>query len=138
MPWNGELPHDWAGVSGLLIAGLGAVALAVLPGWIQARRNHTEIRRVGRQTSDDLTAIRSQVVNGHGENPDSPNLRDDLDGIKSSIREIREIVEQLSRQVSGLFHDHQGLRSDFLAQEEMRRLQIADVRDEIDRNRKRP
>jgi hypothetical protein len=138
MTWNGELPHDWAGVSGLLIVGLGAIALAVLPGWIQARRNHTEIRKVGRQTSDDLAAIRGQVVNGHAEDPSSPNMRDDLDVIKSVVERLEEIVERLSRQVAGLFHDQQGLRSDMLAQEEMRRLQIADVRDEIDRNRKRP
>jgi hypothetical protein len=115
---------------------VGAIILAMIPGWMQARRNHSEIRKVGRQTSDDLTAIRSQVVNGHQQDPTAPNMRDDLDGIRSVIDELREIVERLSRQMAGLFHDQQGLRSDLLAQEEMRRLQIADVRDEIDRTRK--
>lgn len=131
-------PDAWMDVADHSIVVIGAILLAIVPGWVQARRNHKAIKEVGQKADEDLTAIRKQVVNGHQANPDAPNLRDDLDGIKSVIDELREIVERLSRQMAGLFHDQQGLRSDLLAQEEMRRLQIADVRDEIDRNRKRP
>jgi hypothetical protein len=119
-------PDSWLDVVGLAVIGCSLVGTAAIPAFF-ANRNHRAIKRVDQKT--DL--IQKQVVNGHAENPDSPNLRDDLDGIKSVVDDLRHAVDRLSRQVGSLFADQRGLRSDVMAQEEMRRLQISDLRDEI-------
>jgi hypothetical protein len=85
----------------------GAIILAAVPSWFAAR-NHKSIQEVKAQGVSTL----AQVQNAH-----SSNLRDDLD------RAINA-VEQLS-------HDFRGLRTDLAAEEDRRRIQVADLEDRI-------
>lgn len=80
-----------------------AVALvAAVPSWLAARNHST------------LKDVKQQVVNGHT----ATNLRDDID------RAIHA--------VEALTHDVRSLRHDLMAEEDHRRLQINDLREELD------
>lgn len=92
----------WFDLIGNVWIGLVVIAVAVVPSWLAAR-NHKSIKD-----------IRTQVVNSHPET----NLRDDLD---------RAIAA-----VDSLGHDVRMLRQDLMAEEDRRRIQIGDLRDEIE------
>jgi hypothetical protein len=141
-----ENPDAWMDVFDHGVVVLGAIALAVVPGWLQAYKNHREIKKVGRQNAEDLGAIRDQVVNGHA---DSPGLREDVDHIKDDVKAVMAtlaewatlipIVRALSSEVPGLRHDLAAARKD-LADEvaierESRRDLARDVRADMQRNR---
>jgi hypothetical protein len=99
---------NWTDASNLLDIldhiwiGLVVISAAAIPSWLAAR-NHRSIRD-----------IKDQVVNSHPET----NLRDDLDRAINAI-------EQLS-------HDVRTLRGDLMLEEDRRRVQIGDLRDELE------
>ena len=100
-------PDSWMDVVDHLWIGVVLIVTAAVPTWA-AHRNHKGIAEV-----------RNQVQNGHNKT----NLRDDLD---------RAICA-----VEALGHDVRCLRTDLMAEEDRRRIQIGDVRDELDRLGKR-
>lgn len=81
---------------------LAVAVIAAVPSWLAAR-NHKSIRD-----------IKDQVVNSHPET----NLRDDLDRAISAIE--------------ALGHDVRALRGDLMAEEDRRRIQISDLREDLD------
>lgn len=97
--------NNWLDIIDHLWIGLVAIMAAAIPSALAAL-NHRSIRE-----------IKSQVVNSHPET----NLRDDLD------RAIQAIED--------LGHDVRTLRRDLMAEEEHRRIQIGDLRDELDAQR---
>jgi len=96
---------SWLDIVANLWIGLVVLALAVIPGYMAARKNHRGIQE-----------IRNQVVNGHA---DAPPLRTDLD---------RVIVA-----IDALAKDVTALRRDLDDSENRRRDQIAELRDEVNR-----
>lgn len=94
--------------------GVVVIAAAAVPSWLAAR-NHTTIK-----------AIKNQVVNGH-EQP----LRADLD------RAI-DAIEAMAHNVDGITRDVGSLRKDLSSEEDRRRVQIDELRDDVDRMRRRP
>ena len=96
---------SWLDIIANLWVGIVVLALAVIPGYMAARKNHRGIQE-----------IRNQVVNGHA---DAPPLRTDLD---------RVIVA-----IDNLAKDVTGLRRDLDDSENRRRDQIAELRDEVNR-----
>jgi hypothetical protein len=97
--------------SWLDVATIIAVAIiAAVPSWL-AHRNHKVVNE-----------IRGQVVNGH---KDAPPLRDDLDKVIAALNDLS--------------HDMRALKTDLMAESDHRRLQISDLRDELDhRDRRHP
>jgi len=96
---------SWLDIIANLWVGMVVLGLAVIPGYMAARKNHRGIQE-----------IRDQVVNGHA---DAPPLRTDLD---------RVIVA-----IDNLAKDVTGLRRDLDDSENRRRDQIAELRDEVNR-----
>lgn len=94
--------NDWLDLVANAYIGLVLIAVAAIPSWL-AHRSHKTIRR-----------IEGQVVNSHPET----NLRDDLDRAIDAINNVAS--------------DVRGLRKDLLAEEDHRRLQINDLRDELE------
>jgi hypothetical protein len=88
-----------------LWVGIVVIAVAAIPGYMAARKNHRGIKE-----------IRDQVINGHA---DAPPLRSDLDRVISSL--------------AALTQDVQGLRRDLADEENRRRDHIAELRDELNR-----
>lgn len=86
--------------------GLVLIAVAAIPSWL-THRSHKTIRD-----------IKDQVVNSHP----STNLRDDLDRAIAAIEHMAEEIRA----------DVRGLRKDLMAEEDHRRLQISDLRDELE------
>jgi hypothetical protein len=82
--------------------GLVVIGAAAIPSLLAAR-NHRSIRD-----------IKDQVVNSHPET----NLRDDVDRAIAAIE--------------SLGHDVRNLRGDLMAEEDRRRVQIGDLRDELE------
>jgi hypothetical protein len=82
---------------------LAVALIAAVPSWL-AHRNHKVVNE-----------IKGQVVNGH---KDSPPLRADLDRAIAAIDALGEDVRLL--------------RKDLMAEEAHRRLQITDLREELD------
>lgn len=82
--------------------GLVLITVAAVPSWL-AHRSHKTIRE-----------IKGQVVNDHP----TTNLRDDLDRALDAIEAVA--------------CDVRGLRKDLMAEEDHRRLQISDLRDELE------
>ena len=87
--------------------GLVLIAVAAIPSWL-THRSHKTIRD-----------IKDQVVNSHP----STNLRDDLDRAIAAIEHMAEEIRA----------DVRALKQDLMAEEDHRRLQIADLREEIER-----
>lgn len=96
---------SWLDIIANLWVGIVVLGLAVIPGYMTARKNQKGIQE-----------IKSQVVNGHA---DAPPLRTDLD---------RVIVA-----IDNLAKDVTGLRRDLADEENRRRDQIAELRDEVNR-----
>jgi cytochrome b len=88
---------------------LAVALIAAVPSWL-AHRNHKVVKD-----------IKNQVVNGHTET----NLRNDVDRAIAAIE--------------ALAHDVRALKSDLMVESDHRRLQISDLRDELDhRDRRSP
>ena len=87
--------------------GLVLIAVAAIPSWL-THRSHKTIRD-----------IKDQVVNSHP----ATNLRDDLDRAIAAIEHMAEEIRA----------DVRALKQDLMAEEDHRRLQIADLREEIER-----
>ena len=96
---------SWMDIVANLWIGLVVLAVAVIPGYMAAKKN-----------ARGITEIRNQVVNGHA---DSPPLRTDLDRVIASL--------------DALAKDVTGLRRDIADEENRRRDQIAELRDEVNR-----
>ena len=96
---------SWLDIIANLWVGMVVLGLAVIPGYMAARKNHKGIKE-----------IRDQVVNGHA---DAPPLRTDLDRVIASL--------------DALAKDVTGLRRDLDDSENRRRDQIAELRDEVNR-----
>ena len=96
---------SWLDIIANLWVGLVVLGLAIIPGYMAARKNHKGIKE-----------IRDQVVNGHA---DAPPLRTDLDRVIASL--------------DALAKDVTGLRRDLDDSENRRRDQIAELRDEVNR-----
>lgn len=94
--------NDWLDLVANAYIGLVLIAVAAIPSWL-AHRSHKTIRE-----------IKGQVVNSHPET----NLRDDLDRAIGAINDVAD--------------DVRGLRKDLMAEEDHRRLQINDLRDELE------
>ncbi len=86
---------------GNLWIGVVVILVAMIPSWVANRRTH-----------QSLSDIKNQVVNGH----ESP-MRSDLDRVITA-------VDDLAREV-------RLLRTDLMAEENHRRIQINDLRDEM-------
>ena len=86
--------------------GLVLVAVAAIPSWL-THRSHKTIRD-----------IKDQVVNSHP----STNLRDDLDRAIAAIEHMAEEIRA----------DVRALKKDLMAEEDHRRLQINDLREELE------
>jgi hypothetical protein len=82
---------------------LAVALIAAVPSWL-AHKNHKVVKE-----------IKGQVVNGH---KNSPPLRDDLDRILSLMDALGDDVRLL--------------RKDLMDEEKHRRLQISDLREELD------
>jgi hypothetical protein len=95
---------SWLDLVANLWVGMVVLGLAIIPGYMTARKNNKGIKE-----------IRDQVVNGHGDKP----LRLDLDRVIASL-------DALSKDVTGL-------RRDIADEENRRRDQIAELRDEVNR-----
>lgn len=106
--WVDLIDHIWIGVV--------LIVVAAVPSWM-AHRNNREIKAVGKQT----TEVVGQVVNGHAET----NLRNDLDRVIAAVESLGETVRDMC-------HDVRSLRSDLMAEEDRRRIQIGDLRDELE------
>lgn len=87
---------------GNLWIGVVVIMAATVPSWMAAKKTHKS-----------LSDIKDQVVNGH-ENP----MRFDLDRVMQSIDELRR--------------DIRSLRSDLMSEEDHRRIQISDLREELE------
>lgn len=96
---------SWLDIIANVWVGMVVLGLAIIPGYMAARKNQKGIKE-----------IRDQVVNGHA---DAPPLRTDLD---------RVIVA-----IDNLAKDVTGLRRDLADEEDRRRDQIAELRDEVNR-----
>ena len=96
---------SWMDVAANIWVGLVVIAVAAIPGYMAARKNHKGIKE-----------IRDQVVNGHA---DAPPLRTDLDRVIASL--------------TALTQDVHGLRRDLADEENRRRDHIAELRDELNR-----
>jgi hypothetical protein len=96
---------SWMDIIANLWVGIVVMAMAIIPGYMTARKNHKGIKE-----------IRDQVVNGHA---DAPPMRSDLDRVIASL-------DALAKDVSGL-------RRDLDDSENRRRDQIAELRDEVNR-----
>ena len=94
--------QNWLDIVDHIWIGLVVIFAAGVPSFLAAR-NHRSI-----------VDIKTQVVNSHPET----NLRDDVDRAIAA-------VESLS-------HDVRSLRADLMAEEDRRRIQIGDLRDELD------
>ena len=105
--------NEWQEVNSLLDLlanvwiGLVLIAVAAIPSWL-THRSHKTIRD-----------IKDQVVNSHP----ATNLRDDLDRAIAAIEHMAEEIRA----------DVRALKKDLMAEEDHRRLQIADLREEIER-----
>ena len=83
--------------------------IAAVPSWL-ALRSHKAVQA----QADSVKSIEAQVINGHAET----NLRNDVDKALAGIQSVAE--------------DVRGLRRDLLQEEDHRRLQVADLREEIE------
>jgi hypothetical protein len=95
---------SWMDIIANLWVGIVVMAMAIIPGYMTARKNHKGIIQ-----------IRDSVVNGHADQP----LRTDLDRVIASI--------------DALAKDVTGLRRDLADEENRRRDHIAELRDEVNR-----
>lgn len=109
MNWP-EDAQNWMDVLDHVLVIAGAIALAAVP-TIFSARTHKSIKT-------ETKVIRDQLVNGH-----NAPMREDLDRAIAAIE--------------SLAHDVQGLRRDLAAEEDRRRVQISELRDDLDRRRKR-
>jgi hypothetical protein len=98
--------NDWMDLVANAYIGLVLVAIAAIPSWL-THRSHKTIRD-----------IKDQVVNSHP----STNLRDDLDRAIAAIEHMAEEIRA----------DVRALKKDLMAEEDHRRLQINDLRDELE------
>lgn len=113
--WLDILDHVWIG--------LVVVGAAAIPSWLAAR-NHRSIKD-----------IKDQVVNGHAKEPDAPKLRDDIDQMKFAMERwepVLKSVPQLMHFVTKLSGQLSDMSERVLAEEEQRRLQISELRKELD------
>lgn len=122
MNWNGELPHNGWGVLSLAIL-LLYFAQAGIGVWFYKRHSDNfKDSKADRETlKAETAAIKNQVVNGHTET----NLRNDLDRVIDAVESLGDTVKDMS-------HDVRSLRSDLMAEEDRRRIQIGDLRDELE------
>lgn len=97
-------------LAGLLIVGLVVVTSAVVPAWIAARRTQS--------LHSDVTAMKKQVVNGHGDTPDQ-NMRVQMDRIEAKqelmaqqVGEVRDWQVEHGRDLRGLRQDVGVLRGE--------------------------
>lgn len=86
---------------------LAVTAMVAVPSWLSAMKAHKGIQEV-----------KDQVVNGH-----KTPMRADLDKALAAIE--------------ALAHDITGLRKDLAMEEDRRRIQIDDLRGDVDRMRRR-
>lgn len=93
--------------------GIVLIACAAVPSWLAAR-NHKSIKE-----------IRDNVQNGH-----KVPLREDLD-------KVIVVIENLAHNMQNLTDDMTGLRQDLLAERDSRKSQVEDLRDDVDRMRRR-
>jgi hypothetical protein len=96
---------SWLDIIANLWVGMVVLGLAIIPGYMTAKKNQKGI-----------TEIRNQVVNGHA---NSPPLRTDLDRVIASL--------------DALAKDVTAIRRDLADEENRRRDQIAELRDEVNR-----
>lgn len=144
MPWDGELPHDWYGLGGLVVVALVVIIMAQGVGGAAILRYHRRNDKDARQDREtikaDQAAIKEQVSNGH---PDP--LRMDLDRMAHDIVQLREDVHSVIGRldqwspiiavVRSLTEDVRGLRSDLAEERSSRRELAADVRADMAHHR---
>jgi hypothetical protein len=94
---------SWMDLIANLWVGLVVIAVAAIPGYMAARKNHKGIKE-----------IKEQVVNGHTE-----PMRTDLDRVIAAL--------------DALAKDVTGIRRDLADEETRRRDHIAELRDEVNR-----
>ena len=104
-------PDGWVDLMSQLLLVIGAISIAVVPSWFAAR-THGVLKT-------ETKVIRDQLVNGH-----ATFLRQDVDRALSAI-------EQLT-------HEIVNLRKDLAVEQDSRRGQIDDLRQDVDRMRRRP
>lgn len=122
---------NWLDVIDHSIVVVGAIIVAMVPAWLGTVRNHRAIKGVDAKAD----TIKSQIVNGHEQDPDAPKLRDDLDGVKAAMARwepVLGMVDELRTGMESLSQQMRAFRADLMAEEDRRRIQIGDLRDELD------
>jgi len=104
-------PDNWMDVFDHILLIIGAVVIAVVPGWYAAK-SHRAIKDV-----------KEQVVNGH-----KVPMRFDLDRVLERLEELFNTVSDVARGVHGL-------RADLSDEEARRRENVRELRTDIERNR---
>ena len=131
MNWDGKLPHD-----GWSLAGLIVIALVF---WAMYRQKRVDDNIRGLHAS--VKRIDGQVVNSH-DNPDTPNMRQDLDRLKADVTSIMASLAEWAPfipLVKNFAADMTALRrenaEEFSAERAARRDLARDVREDLARNR---
>lgn len=125
-------PDSWMDILDHVLIGMVLVAVAAVPSWF-ANRNHQAIKKVGQKAE----AIEAQVVNGHAEQPQ--NLRDDMDEVKAALSRwepVLGMVDELRAGMESLAQQMRAFRSDLMAEEDRRRIQIGDLREDLERTKR--
>ena len=158
MPWDGELPHDWTGVAGLVVVGLVIIIAAQGVGGgliLRYHKRNNDAARADRQSAagdreaimDETAAIRSQVANGHAEplRADLDRLAVDVGDLKLDVQHLRDDMRQLVARmaewspliplVQSFAPEIKALRADLAEERDSRRSLAADVRADMARNR---
>lgn len=100
-------PDSWIDVASQFLMLAGALLLAIAPSWYSTHKT--------------LRKVTDQVVNGHGGS--QPNLREDLDRAIAAIEALGQ--------------DIHALRADLHVERESRKSQVDDLRQDVDRMRRR-
>ena len=127
-------PDSWMDLVDHALIGMVLIAVAAVPSWFAANRNHRAIKKVGQKAE----AIEAQVVNGHAEQPQS--LRDDMDEIKAALSRwepVLGMVDELRAGMESLSQQMRAFRGDLMAEEDRRRIQVRDLRDELNHRTQR-
>ena len=95
-------PDSWMDVLDHIWIGLVLISVAAVPSWF-AYRNHTKIQGV----SDQVKGVAAQVVNGH-----TTPMREDVDGIRSVLNDIRADQRLIKADVADIHSELRQERKD--------------------------
>ena len=115
---------SWMDIVDHALVGLVLISVAAIPSWF-ALRNHTKIQAV----SDQVTGVAAQVTNGH-----TTPMREDVDGVRRVLDEIRADQLEIQGDIHGMKSDVSDIRSE-LRQERKDRIDLDDRFEKFKRDR---